>query len=251
MYPRISIITINRNNALGLRKTIESVLFQNYGHIEYIIIDGNSTDTSVDEIKAVESRVFYWISEPDTGLYNAMNKGLKKATGDYVLFLNSADYFYNDQVIQGLLTGLSGEDIIYGNLCTLKAGIIKELKSAPIISFHKAYQHTLPPHPVVLIKRRLINEVGGFDERFKIIADVVLIAKLFSSKDTTYKFVDIPVTVFDTNGVSSNPENQEHIYQERRKFILNEFPQYLDDFEKVYQKPGLIQRIFRKVKQHL
>ena len=99
--PILSIITINRNNAEGLRKTIESVLSQDVSdktQVEYIIIDGASTDESVEVIKSFENnqsnklQITKWISEPDTGIYNAMNKGIKMATGEYCLFLNSGDY---------------------------------------------------------------------------------------------------------------------------------------------------------------
>ena len=88
---KISIITINYNNKSGLEKTIESVLQQTYDNIEYLVIDGNSTDGSKDVIKKYKHRISYWVSEPDSGIYNAMNKGGTKATGDYLLFLNSGD----------------------------------------------------------------------------------------------------------------------------------------------------------------
>ncbi len=88
---KLSIITINKNNAYGLRKTIQSVINQTYSNIEYIIIDGASTDGSIDVIKKFEDKIDWWASEPDTGIYNAMNKGIKIATGDYCQFLNSGD----------------------------------------------------------------------------------------------------------------------------------------------------------------
>src|SRR5688572_24379508 len=116
MPPRISIISINLNNSAGLKKTINSVLAQTYQAIEFIIIDGNSTDGSVTQIKAVAEHLDYWVSEPDAGLYNAMNKGLTAATGNYVLFLNSGDYLVDKFAIEKLVSNSSGEDVIYGNL---------------------------------------------------------------------------------------------------------------------------------------
>ena len=97
---KLSIITINRNNAEGLRKTMESVLSQTYRDMEYIVVDGASTDQSVNVIKECVNQLknedrrmkLDWMSEPDTGIYNAMNKGIKKATGEYLLFLNSGDW---------------------------------------------------------------------------------------------------------------------------------------------------------------
>ena len=88
---KLSIITINRNNAAGLRRTIESVVSQTYTEFEYIIIDGASTDESVDVIKEYADKITFWVSEPDNGIYNAMNKGILKAKGEYLLFLNSGD----------------------------------------------------------------------------------------------------------------------------------------------------------------
>ncbi len=247
---KVSIITINKNNASGLKKTIDSVISQTYMHIEYIIIDGGSSDESVDNIRTVDDhRLVYWISEPDTGLYNGMNKGLQRATGDYVIFINSGDYLYDKYVIDNLIRNSDYEDIVYGNLCILKEGKTQIVRSASEIYYHAKYQHNIPPHPVLLVKRDLMNKLEGFDENYKVIADVVLIATLFSDKARSYKFVNIPVTVFDMNGVSSNPQNQIKIYNERKSFIEKDFPAYLEDFEKVYSKPNIFEKIIEKIRK--
>ena len=115
MKPNLSIITINRNNAAGLRKTIESVVSQTYTDFDYIIIDGASTDESVDVIKEYADRITYWVSEPDTGIYNAMNKGILKANGEYCLFLNSGDWLYDNDVLNDVFSISPTEDIVYGN----------------------------------------------------------------------------------------------------------------------------------------
>ena len=110
---KLSIITINRNNAAGLRKTIESVVSQTYTDFEYIIIDGASTDGSVEVIKEYAEATLpcgeglgerlYWVSEPDKGIYNAMNKGILKAQGEYLLFLNSGDWLVDKDVIKSFI----------------------------------------------------------------------------------------------------------------------------------------------------
>jgi glycosyltransferase involved in cell wall biosynthesis len=251
MSSKVSIITINLNNRKGLKKTIQSVLAQTYANIEYIIIDGASSDASIEEILAVKDHLAFWISEPDEGLYSAMNKGLKAATGEYVLFLNSADCFYDEFVIERVMNNAANEEVIYGNLCILIKGKLRELKSAPVIEYHQKYQHNLPQHPVIFFKRNLINQLGGFDERYKIIADVVLISRLFSYAGRSYKFVDLPVTVFDTNGISSNQKNQGKIYNERCRFIKEEFPQYLNDLEKVYKKGNILTSAKEKIKNFI
>ena len=111
----LSIITINLNNREGLRKTIESVVNQTFQDFEFIVIDGASTDGSVEVIQDYP-RINYWISEPDTGIYNAMNKGIAKATGEYCLFLNSGDTLFQINTLTGILQSNPKGDIIFGNV---------------------------------------------------------------------------------------------------------------------------------------
>ena len=201
---KISIITINKNNAVGLEKTIQSVISQSYTNIEYIIVDGASRDGSVDVIKKYADSISGFISETDNGLYNAMNKGIKMASGDYIFFLN----------------------------------IIKN-PATPVVEYYKRYQHDIPPQPALFVKRELFSKVNNFDESYRIIADVVFVSRLFSDKNLAYKHIDEIISIFDTTGISSQHANQEMIYLERRRFIETEFPQYLQEFEKVYQKSFL------------
>ena len=100
---KYSIITINYNNADGLRRTIESVVSQTFDDYEYVIIDGGSTDGSVDVIKEYENKISYWVSEKDGGIYNAMNKGVKASNGEYLIFMNSGDVFYRDKVLEDIM----------------------------------------------------------------------------------------------------------------------------------------------------
>ena len=111
---KLSIITINRNNAQGLRKTIESVISQTFTDFEYLIIDGASTDGSTDVIKQYEDKITYWISEPDKGIYNAMNKGILKAVGAYCLFLNSGDALSKDSILSDVFNKEYNSDILCG-----------------------------------------------------------------------------------------------------------------------------------------
>src|SRR5476651_1326552 len=113
---KLSIITINFNNAVGLKKTIESLIKQQYREFQFIIIDGGSVDSSVDIIKEYADVIDYWVSEPDTGIYQAMNKGIREANGKYLMFLNSGDYLFENTTLQKMAPILCGEDIVYGNL---------------------------------------------------------------------------------------------------------------------------------------
>lgn len=112
---KISVITINRNDASGLEKTIRSVAAQEYSDVEYIVIDGASTDGSVDVIHAHAQHITDWHSEPDTGIYNAMNKGIAKATGDWLIFMNAGDVFATHTILQQFVDGNYADDIVFGN----------------------------------------------------------------------------------------------------------------------------------------
>ena len=124
---KLSIITINYNNAIGLKKTIESLIEQSYQEYEYIVIDGGSDDGSKEVIWESLRYVSSWCSEKDTGVYNAMNKGIMRATGEYLLFLNSGDYLYDSTVLEDVTSTLSGEDIIYGDLLYVENGVEREV----------------------------------------------------------------------------------------------------------------------------
>jgi glycosyltransferase involved in cell wall biosynthesis len=246
MY-NLSIITINKNNKNGLNKTIESVIIQNFKNFEFIVIDGDSEDGSGLILDKYKSNIDITISEQDSGIYDAMNKGLAKAKGEYILFLNSGDMLYAPNVLQELFNEISGEDYFYGNVALMNdAQEIKILPSAETIYFADRYQHNLPMQPVFFAKKKLLQQFGGFDEQYKIIADVALIAKICSS-NAKYKFINIPVTLFDTSGISSQQKNQAKIYRERQHFLKSNFPQYLEDFEHLYKR-NFLKSVLNKLK---
>lgn len=128
---RLSIITINYNNIVGLESTVNSVLNQTSKDFEYIVIDGNSSDGSADYLNKEEGNFSYWVSEPDTGIYNAMNKGLKRANGEYLLFLNSGDTLVHEDVLKQVIQSFNSNfDIYYGNLNFDYDGV-KRLRTYP------------------------------------------------------------------------------------------------------------------------
>ena len=209
---KLSIITVNRNNADGLRKTIESVVSQTYTDFEYIIIDGASTDGSVDIIKEYADRITYWVSEPDIGIYNAMNKGILKAKGEYLQFLNSGDWLVDEDVIDRIYQ-LEQEsvDIITGDWINSQEGSIFELVKSPayyrvqkheIISLNDLYNGTLH-HPVSLIKKELFDRYGLYDEDLKIVADWFFFLKVVGLNGAKVQYVDLAIAYFDISGISS------------------------------------------------
>ena len=162
---KLSIITINLNNASGLRKTIESVVSQSSREFEYIVIDGGSIDGSIDVIKEFEDRITYWISEPDNGIYHAMNKGIRAAQGEYCQFLNSGDWLYASDVIEKMINTLPDCSIYYGNMLKqMPDGTVFCDKSGQgLITMFTFYRGSLN-HSPALIKRSLFYKYGFYDE---------------------------------------------------------------------------------------
>ena len=209
----ISIITINLNNKEGLTKTIESVVNQTYfDKIEYIIIDGGSTDGSVDVIKEFADKISYWVSEQDNGIYNAMNKGIKLATGDYFLFLNSGDYLSQNNVIERVFPYLEdGYDMVYGNEWKVKAGSAQYEAKYPDKLSESFFKMTTLPHQSTFIKRELLND--DYDENYKVISDWLFFLKIFRNK-ATYKHMPFIVSVYNCDGISSI-----YMKEEKEKYL--------------------------------
>jgi len=199
---KLSIITINKNNASGLEKTIQSVIEQIYKDYEYIVIDGNSTDESVEIIKKYSSGINYWVSEPDTGIYNAMNKGIRKAQGEYCLFLNSGDYLISLKTLQDVCNEISNiipADIFYSNCIKSDNSIIvypDNITINDILKIGISHQNSL-------IKRSLFCEHDLYNEELSIASDSEFFLKeIWKYKSIFYK-IKTNITLFDVNGIGS------------------------------------------------
>lgn len=228
--PLLSIITINRNNANGLDKTIQSVINQSYEDFEYIVIDGNSTDHSIDIIKKYNSNINYWVSETDKGIYNAMNKGIAKTNGNYVLFLNSGDYLVNNDVLKSVFEKQQTADIIYGNMqIDWGNGKITSGKMPDKITFKQMYIDTLW-HPVSFIKKTLFDKYGLYNETYKVVADYDFFFKVIIINNVTTYHINVDIAMYNLNGLSSLPENKALEQAERRKVIESYLPQSIIDF---------------------
>lgn len=202
MSPKITIITISYNNREGLEKTIKSVASQSYSDFEYIIIDGGSQDGSKEIIESFADKIAHWVSEPDSGIYNAMNKGIKAANGEYLLFLNSGDEFFANDVLEKASSQLGNEDIIYGNLEFIDENQSYHREYPETISFHYLYTDALP-HPASFIKKTTFDKVGMYDENLKIVSDWKWFMEAFSRFHLTWKHIPITVSKFYLDGVSS------------------------------------------------
>ncbi|NPA36731.1 MAG: glycosyltransferase [Chlorobi bacterium] len=182
---KISLITVTFNCANTLNDTLNSVRKQNCRNLEYIIIDGASTDGSVDIIKNNNDIISYWSSSADEGLYDAMNKGIRQATGDYIGFLHSDDMFFSDNTLNKIFNALESytPDVLYGDLQYVNASdtskVVRLWKSN---AFHPGLLKMgwMPPHPTLYIKREVMVKTGFFNTSYKIAADYDYILRLFS-----------------------------------------------------------------------
>ena len=240
---RISIITINLNNAVGLQNTIESVINQSYLDIEYIIIDGNSNDLSTSIIRRNEKYISYWVSEKDRGIYDAMNKGILASTGEYLLFLNSGDTLLHNQTIQEVVNIGLYHELVYGNLTLINRGKERTWSPPAQLSFGFFLKSALP-HPATFIKRSLFTKVGLFDEALFIVSDWKFFLLAICRDNCSYKHVNVTISRFNEDGISSDPKNSYKIEVERGEVLKMHFPAFIDDYKDYFN----IQQEFRNVR---
>jgi len=224
---KISIITICKNTENAIERTMLSVVSQNCfnENIEYVVVDGASTDKTIEIIKQCSEKYpIKWISEPDSGIYNAMNKGIKLATGDYLLFLNAGDYLIHYNVIKSLtnLFEYSVFDVIYGNMLCVnpESGqcLIKAVGKIPGVKFF--FEDTLP-HQATFYKKDVFEKFGGYEENFKIISDNILNKKMLCDCKVSVKYINQIISVFLNDGISST--NKVLDLQERKIFQAKYF----------------------------
>ena len=253
---KLSIITINRNNAVGLEKTLKSVASQTCKDFEHIIVDGASTDNSVEVIKQyventnnpslVTHHQIKWVSEPDKGIYNAMNKGIRMASGEYIEILNSGDSLCNEQVVEKMLAALEEKkypEILYGNM-------IKQWPDGrtrcdrcgngrlTMLSF---YHGTLNHNPAY-IRRNLFEKFGYYDESLKIVSDWEWYLKAIPLGGVQPIYINLDVTFFDMTGVSES--NTAYWKVERRPVLEREVPpMILADYDRYASDMYLVDRL--------
>lgn len=200
---KLSIITINFNNRDGLRKTIESVVNQTWQDFEYIVIDGGSTDGSVDVIKEYADRIDYWVSEPDKGIYNAMNKGIAAAKGEYCQFLNSGDALSGTNITKRVVSKL--EDIAIYFAQTRFMDTCEAITIPRQITMRTLYKRSLP-HPSSYIRRELLLKFP-YDETLRIVSDWKFWIQAIILENCSYDILDLIAVNFDTNGISAKQKN--------------------------------------------
>lgn len=231
--PELSIITINYNNADGLQKTMQSVFAQSFTNYEFLIVDGASTDGSKNLLEKNTGRITFWVSEKDDGIYNAMNKGIKKASGEYVIFLNSGDVLYEPNVLERALPFLKNADLVYGDL------VINEKDR----EWTKYYNESLDleyftrdtlPHQGSFIKKSLFEQIGLYDETLKIVGDW----KFFLQAVCIYKvralYINQVISVYDYTGISSSPEFYSLQKKEKDATLDELFPLHIGSIRELH-----------------
>jgi glycosyltransferase involved in cell wall biosynthesis len=244
----LSIITINWNNAVGLKKTMESVIAQSCQNFEYIVVDGGSSDGSVDIIKNYDNIPnLKWISEKDKGIYNAMNKGIKMASGEYVQFLNSGDSLTDKDVVKRMLDEVEKNghpDIMTGNLLKdYGKVIIRDSNSLDKINLWHFYNGSIN-HPSSYIKLELFEKYGLYDESLRIVSDWKWFMNVIVFNDVKPVFVNVDVVLFDTNGISET--NEQLNIDEKLKVLRTVLrPAVVADYHRYNRDIMMMERIHR------
>jgi len=232
--PKVSVITINYNNASGVKKTIESVITQNYSDYEYILIDGGSTDDSKDIIEKYKDRFNYCISEPDNGIYHAMNKGIALSTGEYLHFLNSGDCYASENILNSVFSTSYAEPFIRGTqICDYGDRRVRWSNLGDKnITLYDMYTNTML-HEATFIRRDMFEKYGLYDEKLSIVSDWKFFLKAILGGENTI-FIDKDFIVFEMDGVSTNKMHGERLLEERKKVVNEILPaNIIADYERL------------------
>ena len=242
MSPKISVITINYNNKNGLEKTLESVISQDYTEYEYIVIDGGSNDGSKEAIEFYAHKITYWVSETDQGIYNAMNKGIAASKGEYLIFINSGDEFYNPQSLTIFSKYIDNTDIIYSNLefVNQEKKTIQEYPAKVNLAF---FMQSSLPHPATLIRKSAFELVGVYDENLKIVSDWKWFLLAIVKYQLSYKYINEIISTFYLDGISSQSANYEKIKGEREITFKKHFFLSGEDIEDVISLKQEVHRL--------
>lgn len=213
---KISIITVCYNSASTIKDTIDSVLQQTYREIEYIIVDGASTDSTLNIVRSYGDLISKIISEPDSGIYNAMNKGIKHATGDVVGIVNSDDFLNNSNIIQRVADEFISNDLdaLYGDIQYVRPEKLNEVVryySSKSFSPNKFKYGFMPAHPSFYVKRHLFEKYGFYKENYIIAADFELLLRFMYGNNIRIKYIQMPFVTMRTGGISNKSLKSNYI----------------------------------------
>lgn len=243
--PLISIVTINFNNSRGLARTLRGMAEQTYKNYEQIVVDGGSDDGSIDVIQDSNFKVDRWVSEPDNGIYHAMNKGIRMARGKYLLFLNSGDHLLEARSLATAAELLTDKDIYYFSLKIIPAsgegdGWNKTYPSLLTFSF---FTHDTLPHQSSFLKSNLFNRFGLYDEQLRMGGDWKYFLMCVCRHNCSYSYDPRVIGVFYADGLSSSPEAPALHEAEHKLVLESEFPAFLDDLKQQSQDARMLARL--------
>ncbi len=217
--PLITVVTVVYNGEEHLEQTIQSVIEQTYDNVEYIIIDGGSTDNTVNIIEKYEDQIDYWVSEPDGGIYYAMNKSIQLVLGEYVIFMNAGDWFINSVIVGNIAKRVEEQkvDYIFGDLNRIDSDGNIEIHKGDIKTYKK---YTPIGHQALFVKRTVLKEIP-FDTQYRIMADYDMMIK-FIKQRRTYIYTDSVIANFVLGGISSmdSGKDKERFHIQYKNFGL-------------------------------
>lgn len=216
---RITVITVNYNDAEGLKKTIRSVIGQGFDDMEHIVVDGGSSDGSVDVIKRYEKHISAWVSERDKGIYNAMNKGVGMAHGDYVNFMNSGDVYYSSDVLNTVVPQLTAE-IVCGRHVMEGENYIKGGYANSDVTMTDLFTDALN-HQSCFISRALL-EAHPYREDYRIVSDWIFTIETVIKQNVSLRLIDTVIALYDNRGISNTQEKLRD--SERRRYLESILP---------------------------
>ena len=222
---KLSIITINYNNLGGLKKTVESLISQSMQDYEWIVIDGGSMDGSKELIERYAQYMAYHVSEPDEGIYHAMNKGIRASHGEYLMFLNSGDYLYDKTVVERVIPLLNDKDIYIGRIHSLgkdNTDVMDELDYSSIGIINKL-SFSWIPHQASFFKRSVFEAYGMYREDLKIISDWWLYFRSLIMGKATIEAIPFTIANYDTTGISAT----------RKSLTGEEFSKAMEDYPRM------------------
>ena len=226
--PFLSIVTINYNDAVGLERTMASVLEQEFTDFEYIVIDGGSNDGSLDVLKKEEKKLAYWVSEKDSGIYNAMNKGIAAAKGQFLLFLNGGDLLTSKTALRDFISHPSFRgDIIYGDYKFEKGE-----KMYPDTLYPAYFMKTSLPHQSTFFRKNVFEQLGNYDESYRMGGDRDFFIKAYLSGQYEFVHVLYFLSFFNLDGISNDEAHQKQKKEEDERMFKANYGALYDDYKK-------------------
>jgi glycosyltransferase involved in cell wall biosynthesis len=244
---KFSIVTVVRNNQDTIKEAVDSVLSQNYPNIEYIVVDGKSTDGTIEIIESYGKKIDRFISEPDNGLYDAMNKGISMASGNIIGFLNSDDVYYDKNIVKTIADTFKAHDIdcLFGDLVYVNPDnpdrIVRYYSSKKFNNSKFKFGY-MPAHPTFYCKKEIYDKLGNFETDYKIAADYEILLRFLKVHKIKYKYIPELFVKMRTGGVSTNSFKSNWILNleilracKKHNIKTNLFNIYLKYFDKIFE----------------